>query len=108
MRTQHDGHEYHIKFRHNREQRLTTCLLETPGQYYPEAEAVVELNGRTPLLWVVVGSKAYGYAHVHPADQYCKAAGRRVALKRAIQHLPRAARAAIWAAYHARADNDRT
>ena len=40
-----------------------------------------------------------GMAFLHPNDQYDKAKGRKIALKRAIAILPRANRALIWEAY---------
>jgi hypothetical protein len=103
MRVEYDGHLYFVSFRHETWRRLTICHLEMPDQVYaPQQEVETLGDGCIQFLRIVAGSVAEGLAHVHPADGYCKATGRRLALRRAIQHLPRATRTAIWAVYHSR------
>lgn len=46
-----------------------------------------------------------GVTYCHSTDQFCRAIGRKIALQRAIEHLPREARTQIWKAYFDFVDN---
>ena len=41
-----------------------------------------------------------GYAYCHPTDQFCRATGKKLALTRAIEELPRETRREVWRDYH--------
>lgn len=41
-----------------------------------------------------------GYSYCHPKDQFNKITGRKMALTRAIEDLPREERREIWEVYH--------
>lgn len=57
-------------------------------------EGVCKAKGCAFLLHPHVGS-----CHCHPNDQFSKKAGRKIALGRALQSVPRELRQPIWEAY---------
>ena len=73
------GSEYHVRFQHVRSWKHATIANVS----YPDGN--------------LVSSTAY----CNPSDQFNKAKGRKLALARAIESLPRAERKQIWAAYFA-------
>ena len=76
-----DGKELHARFEHRQtcaHNKITTVRISSDNQIIAE-----------------------GRAFCNPSDQFNKAKGRKLALARAIESLPRAERGQIWAAYFA-------
>ena len=75
------GQEYHVRFRH--------------GRGITQNRTLATVQSENPALFL------QDLALCHPNDQFNKAKGRKLALARAIESLPRAERKQIWAAYFA-------
>jgi hypothetical protein len=83
-----DGQDWVLHFKHDSEtERKTICKAHTGDCSRSEGEPCQSLPVFT------------GEAHCADSDQFCRATGRKVSLKRAISHLPRETRRAIWQAY---------
>lgn len=46
-----------------------------------------------------VVEQSLGASRCHPTDNFCKSIGRKLALKNAISHMPRAIRRQVWEEY---------
>lgn len=86
MKFSHDGKEYRIEFKYTvvDGRRETTCLINTGATRESEETYSV------------------GNAMCSEQDQFNRETGRELALKRALDDLPRPFRAAAWTAYRNR------
>ena len=84
------GTEYHVRFSHGFE-----AVVRDGETVYTRQYTRAEISKPQGHVF------DEGEAHCNPSDQFNKAKGRKLALARAIESLPRAERKQIWAAYFA-------
>ena len=84
-----NGTEYHVRFSHGTEAIVGNNKPIYTRQYTTASVSFPDSNQVTAT------------AYCNPSDQFNKAKGRKLALARAIESLPRAERGQIWAAYFA-------
>jgi len=103
MRVTHESHVFTINFLHEQfdEPQVRFTLHRGARMFRAMTSCtILGANGPSPI-------GISGFAWCADEDRFCKETGRQIALKRAVQDLPREVRGAILYAYFTRHEQDR-